>query len=79
MEEVDEIARRPYSIPISCYHKLNFDGLLARIWEMMVGARCARCGLLPPEATSAGASPPGARCIGCGAPEGTPPALCLGR
>lgn len=35
MEEVDEIARRPYSIPISCYHKLNFDGLLARIWEMM--------------------------------------------
>lgn len=37
MEEVDEIARRPHSIPISCYQKLNFDGLLARIWEMMVG------------------------------------------
>jgi len=37
MEEVDEIARRPHSIPISCYHKLNFDGLLARIWDMMVG------------------------------------------
>ena len=36
MEEVDEIARRPYSIPISCYQKLNFDGLLARIWSMMV-------------------------------------------
>lgn len=35
MEEVDEIARRPFSIPISCYLKLNFDGLLARIWEMM--------------------------------------------
>ncbi|KAL4423203.1 hypothetical protein ABPG77_000336 [Micractinium sp. CCAP 211/92] len=35
MEEVDEIARRLYSIPISCYHKLNFDGLLARIWDMM--------------------------------------------
>jgi hypothetical protein len=37
MEEVDEIARRPHSIPISCYQKLNFDGLLARIWDMMVG------------------------------------------
>lgn len=35
MEEVEEIARRPYSIPISCYQKLNFDGLLKRIWEMM--------------------------------------------
>lgn len=33
---MDEIARRPFSIPISCYLKLNFDGLLARIWEMMV-------------------------------------------
>ena len=39
MEEVDEIARRPYSIPISCYQKLNFDGLLARIWGMMVRQR----------------------------------------
>lgn len=41
---MDEIARRPFSIPISCYLKLNFDGLLARIWEMMVrsleGQRC---------------------------------------
>lgn len=37
MEEVDEIARRPYSIPISCSLKLNFDGLLAKIWDMMVG------------------------------------------
>lgn len=35
MEEVDEIARRPYSIPISCYHQLNLDGLLRRIWSMM--------------------------------------------
>ena len=34
---MDEIARRPFSIPISCYLKLNFDGLLARIWAMMVG------------------------------------------
>ena len=39
MEEVDEIARRPFSIPISCYQKLNFDGLLARIWDMMVRRR----------------------------------------
>lgn len=35
IEEVDEMARRPHSIPISCYHKLNMDGLLERIWEMM--------------------------------------------
>ena len=35
MEEVDEIARRPHSIPISCYHQLNLDGLLRRIWAMM--------------------------------------------
>jgi 50S ribosomal subunit-associated GTPase HflX len=44
MEEVDEIARRPHSIPISCYQKLNFDGLLARIWDMMVGGKnCILC------------------------------------
>lgn len=42
MEEVDEMARRPYSIPISCYHKLNFDGLLARIWDMMVRRQTGR-------------------------------------
>ncbi|KAK2077430.1 GTP-binding protein [Prototheca wickerhamii] len=35
MEEVDEVARRPHSIPISCYHQLNLDGLLRRIWAMM--------------------------------------------
>lgn len=35
IEEIDEIARRPYSIPISCYHKLNMDGLLVKIWDMM--------------------------------------------
>lgn len=46
MEEVDEIARRPHSIPISCYHKLNFDGLLARIWDMMVRGR-GRAGGFP--------------------------------
>lgn len=35
LEEVDEIARRPNSIPVSCHLKLNMDGLLERIWEMM--------------------------------------------
>eukprot|EP00887_Chlorella_sp_A99_P006467 scaffold3.g6467.t1 len=35
MEEVDEIARRPYSIPVSCFHDLNMGGLLSRIWSMM--------------------------------------------
>jgi hypothetical protein len=40
LEEVDEIARRPNSIPVSCSLKLNMTGLLERIWEMMalVGA-----------------------------------------
>ena len=36
MEEVEEIAGRPFSIPISCYHKLNLEGLLEMIWDMMV-------------------------------------------
>jgi hypothetical protein len=35
MEEVDEIARRPNSVPISCVAKLNLDGLLEAIWEAM--------------------------------------------
>lgn len=35
MEEVDEIGRRANSIPITCSLKLNMDGLLERIWEMM--------------------------------------------
>jgi uncharacterized protein len=35
IEEVDEIARRPNSIPVSCYMKLNMDGVLERIWNMM--------------------------------------------
>jgi hypothetical protein len=41
MEEVAEIGSRPNSIPISCQLKLNMDGLLERIWEMMalVGAQ----------------------------------------
>lgn len=39
MEEVDEIARRPNSIPISCMQNLNLDGLLERIWDMMALVR----------------------------------------
>ena len=35
IEEVDEIARRELSVPISCYSKLNLDGLLERMWEEM--------------------------------------------
>lgn len=43
MEEVDEIARRPNSIPISCQLKLNMDGLLCRIWDMMALVRAHAC------------------------------------
>lgn len=39
MEEVDEIARRPNSIPISCYQNLNLDGLLVKMWDMMALVR----------------------------------------
>ena len=35
IEEVDEIARRPNSIPVSCYQGLNMDGLLEMLWDMM--------------------------------------------
>ena len=35
IEEVDEIARRPNSLPISCSLSLNMDMLLARTWHMM--------------------------------------------
>jgi uncharacterized protein len=35
IEEVDEIARRPNSLPVSCYLELNMDMLLARMWSMM--------------------------------------------
>lgn len=36
LEEVDEMARMPNSIPISCSEPpLNLDGLLERIWDMM--------------------------------------------
>lgn len=39
VEECDEIARRPDSIPISCQLRLNMDGLLAKIWDMMALVR----------------------------------------
>jgi hypothetical protein len=39
MEEVEEIASRPNSIPISCVMNLNMDGLLSRIWDMMALVR----------------------------------------
>jgi uncharacterized protein len=39
LEEVDEIARWPDSIPISCTMKLNLDGLLELLWEMMALVR----------------------------------------
>ncbi|QDZ20355.1 developmentally-regulated GTP-binding protein [Chloropicon primus] len=35
IEEVDHIARKEMSIPISCYQKLNLDGLLVRLWDEM--------------------------------------------
>lgn len=39
IEEVDEMARKPNSIPISCHLRLNMDGLLEKIWEMMALVR----------------------------------------
>ena len=35
MEEVNDIARQPNNVVISCQMKLNFDGLLAAIWEKL--------------------------------------------
>ena len=35
IEEVDEMARMPNSIPISCSLQLNLDGLLVKVWEML--------------------------------------------
>ncbi|GFR48130.1 hypothetical protein Agub_g9964 [Astrephomene gubernaculifera] len=39
IEEVADIAHWPNSIPISCSLRLNLDGLLERIWEMMALVR----------------------------------------
>ena len=35
IEEVDRVARLPFSMVISCHWDLNLDGLLERIWEML--------------------------------------------
>lgn len=35
MEEVNLIAQQPNTIVISCNMKLNFDGLLEKIWEKL--------------------------------------------
>ncbi|CAG9466168.1 unnamed protein product [Pedinophyceae sp. YPF-701] len=39
IEEVDQIARTPMSVPISCSGRLNLDGLLERMWEEMALVR----------------------------------------
>ncbi len=39
IEEVDSIARKDMSIPISCYQQLNLDGLLKRLWAEMALVR----------------------------------------
>lgn len=39
IEEVDEVARQAMTVPISCFLKLNLDGLLERIWEAMALVR----------------------------------------
>ena len=35
LEEVDRLARLPYSVVISCELELNFDTLLSHIWEYL--------------------------------------------
>ena len=35
IEEVDEIARQPYSVVISIYLKLNIDEMLQKMWEYL--------------------------------------------
>jgi len=37
--ELDEIARRPMSVPISAHSKLNFDGLMERAWQELALTR----------------------------------------
>ena len=39
LEEVDQLARQPMSVPMSCYQRLNLDGLLDRIWEELALVR----------------------------------------
>jgi len=35
LEEVDELARRPHSVVISCNLQLNLDNLLHHVWEYL--------------------------------------------
>jgi ribosome-interacting GTPase 1 len=35
LEEVNMLAEQPNSVVISCNMKLNFDGLLDKIWDML--------------------------------------------
>ena len=35
MEEVNMVAQQPNTVVISCNMKLNFDGLLDKIWEKL--------------------------------------------
>lgn len=53
LEEVEEIAHRANSIPISCSLKLNMDGLLERIWDMMALVSLA----WPPDSSSSTQAP----------------------
>ena len=56
--QVDQIARRPYSVPISCVANLGTEVLLSRMWEAMDlrrlytkkarHARCRRLRTAPP-------------------------------
>mmetsp|Transcript_8570 Transcript_8570/g.7582 ORF Transcript_8570/g.7582 Transcript_8570/m.7582 type:complete len:171 (-) Transcript_8570:171-683(-) len=39
IEDVDEIARRPNSVVISCHMNLNMDYLLAQMWEKLALVR----------------------------------------
>lgn len=39
IEDVDEIARRPNSVVISCHMGLNMDYLLEKIWEKLALVR----------------------------------------
>ena len=48
IEEVDEIARRPTSLPVSCYLQLNMDMLLSRMWSMMGLVRIYTKKVCPP-------------------------------
>ena len=39
IEEIDEIARLPYAVPVSAGGRLNMDGLLEAMWTQMALVR----------------------------------------